>query len=267
MIGRGRCRGRSEDRAVSERTMPSDLVVPRRRSRERHHWGAQGRSPPLVRTLRRLMPGFSPTCPECQRPWDERPELVGKVATDFSDCAFRCHHCGLAFSNATSPQARVLIARDPELNVPREVRIGLKEALACAATVGNRTKKRKKFCSARSEDAVTWTVVHALLIGGSVGALIGDTQLGQPQAVLLWGHPVAGVKAADVAARLVAICDDLGEDVMWRSEPDVIALWPQQLVFVEAKYGSGNDRQPNYKGYATYLPAPGVGCVNSITPR
>ena len=204
------------------------------------------------------MPGFSPRCPQCHRAWEERPQLIGKIANDFDDCAFRCHDCGLAFSNTINPKSRVLITRTPGLNVPAEVRVGLEAALAGAATVGNRTKKRKKFCSLASEDAVTWTVVHALLAARTVGALIGEPQLGEPEALLLWGHPVAGAAAAGVAARLVGISDELGENIVWRSEPDVIALWPRQLVFAEAKYRSGNDRQPNHKGYATYLRRPGL---------
>src|ERR1700754_2065901 len=98
-------------------------------------------------------------CPQCHQPWDERADLIGKVATGFDGCAFRCHSCGIALSNAAQPQQRVLITRSPELNVPVEVRAGLNAALAGAATVGNRARKREKFCSATSEDAVTWTVV------------------------------------------------------------------------------------------------------------
>lgn len=100
--------------------------------------------------------------------------------------------------------------------------------------------------------------MRGLLEAGRVSALVSKEQLGEPQAVLTWGYPVAGPAAADAVARLLKISDALGENVIWRSEPDVIVLWPQLLVFIEAKYGSGNDRQPNYKGYATYLPAPGL---------
>jgi hypothetical protein len=167
------------------------------------------------------MTGFSPTCPECHRPWDERQELIGEVATGFSDCAFRCHPCGIAFSNAVKPQGRVRITRTPELNVPAEARAGLGKALDGAVTVGNRIKKRKKFCSATSEDAVTWTLVRGLLEAGRVSALVSKEQLGEPQAVLTWGYPVAGPAAADAVARLLKISDALGENVIWRSEPDV----------------------------------------------
>jgi hypothetical protein len=128
-------------------------------------------------------------------------------------------------------------------------------------------RSTRSSVSATSEDAVTWTVVQALLNAGSLGALLGEAHLGEPTAVLLWGHPVAGAAAADVAAQLVAVSDELGENVMWRSEPDVVVLWPQQLAFVEAKYGSSNDRKPNYKGYATYLPAQGLFAADETAIR
>lgn len=35
-------------------------------------------------------------------------------------------------------------------------------------------------------------------------------------------------------------------------------LWPSLLAFVEAKYGSSNDRHPHYNGYSTYLSAAGL---------
>jgi len=129
--------------------------------------------------------------------------------------------------------------------------------LAEAINVHNRSVKWQKFCSERSEDAVTWTVVAGLREVGGLGALAAEPQVGRPQALLLWGHPVEGETAAQVRDGLVAVSDDLGEKLDRRSEPDVIVLWPSLLVFVEAKHGSANDRQPDYAGYSTYLPAPG----------
>jgi hypothetical protein len=201
---------------------------------------------------------FAETCPKCGGAWDARPDLLGQPAADFSSCAFGCHRCGLGFSNAKSPAARAPITAAPELNVPREARPGLAEALAGAINLHNRPTKAKKFCSGRSEDAVTWTVVAGLVQAGGVGALVGARELGPPEALLLWGHPVDGPRAPEVLGALLEVSDDLGEHPDRRSEPDVIALWPRLLAFVEAKHGSANDSQPGYAAYGTYLPAPGL---------
>ncbi len=204
------------------------------------------------------MLAFADQCPRCGSAWDVRQELVGKPASDFNSCAFRCLPCGLGFSNAKSPQSRVPITASPELNVPAQVRPGLTEALAGAINVHNRPVKAVKFCSGRSEDAVTWTMVGGLRTTGALGALAGQPHLPPPEALLLWGHPVDGPRAQEMHEALVTVSDGLGEHPDRRSEPDVIALWPDLLVFVEAKHGSANDSQPGYAGYNTYLPAPGL---------
>jgi hypothetical protein len=147
--------------------------------------------------------------------------------------------------------------RSPELNVPEQARSGVSAALAGAVTVGNHTSKINKFCSANSEDAVTWTVTAGLLQTGELDAFVGQ-RLGQPRAVLLWGHPVSGSEARGLRSVLLRVSDDLGEDENWRSEPDIILLWPQSLTIIEAKYGGANDRKPNYRGYSTYLGRPGL---------
>lgn len=204
------------------------------------------------------MYSFQPTCPSCGGPWDERPELLGAVrASTFGDCAFRCHACGLGFSNSSRrPSARVRITREPELNVPPEARDGLSATLDGAANVVNRATKRKKFCSANSEDAVTWTVVRGLLAAGALRAIAEDgpgaTAEAPADAVLLWGHPVTGDQMTAVASELAAVCDALGESPARRSEPDVVAVWPDLVVLVEAKFRSPNDHQPGYANYARY---------------
>ncbi len=203
------------------------------------------------------MTSFTETCPQCGSPWELRIGLLSKLASAFDSCAFRCLSCGIGFSNARSPKARVRITAEPGLNVPLQARIGLTTALAGAINVNNRPIKHQKFCSERSEDAVTWTVISGLREVAALGALVGDLELGPPEALLLWGHPLDGKRATEVRDDLLTLSNDLGEKPDRRTEPDVIAMWPRLLAFVEAKHGSANDRQPDYAGYSTYLPAPG----------
>src|SRR3954466_15354300 len=100
---------------------------------------------------------FPTTCPSCGRPWQEQPAMIGERRRDWDSLAFRCLDCGIGYSNAANPQQRVRIVRDAAQAVPAEVREGLDEALAAAFNVRNRPSKRNAFCSASSEDAVTWT--------------------------------------------------------------------------------------------------------------
>jgi hypothetical protein len=213
------------------------------------------------------MAAFTESCPACDAPWQVWPALIGKPAADFDGCAFRCLNCGIGFSNAKNPSARIRITATPEGNVPPEVQAGLSETLQGAINVRNRPTKRQKFCSHNSEDAVTWTVVSGLRAAGALGALVGDPDLGPPSALLLWGHAVDGPDATAARDHLFSISDALHENAGGRSEPDVIALWPNLLVFVETKHGSANDRHPNYIGYDTYLPAPGLFAVDDAAIR
>ncbi len=210
---------------------------------------------------------FTETCPRCGSPWEFRTGLLGKPASAFDSCAFRCLSCGIGFSNATNSKSRVRITVEPQLNVPPQARRGLADALAGAINVNNRPVKRQKFCSERSEDAVTWTVIAGLREVVGLRAHVAELRLGPPQALLLWGHPVDGERAVEVRDGLLAVSDDLGEKPDRRTEPDVIVLWPSLLVFVEAKHGSANDSQPDYAGYCTYLPALGRFSADDHTVR
>jgi hypothetical protein len=62
-------------------------------------------------------------------------------------------------NGATAPRR---IWRDPFDNVPSEVRPGLEEAIAQALNVLKREVKRAQLASARSEDAITWSVLQYL---------------------------------------------------------------------------------------------------------
>lgn len=202
---------------------------------------------------------FTTTCPVCGRPWTVHESRLRTPATRFEDCAFSCEHCGIAFSNATHAEDRVRITRTPELNVPAEARPGLSDALADAMNVRNRKSKRLKFCSARSEDAVTWTVVRALGAAGSLRALASSgVSDGQVRALLLWGHGVLGQDTKELRSRLEELSDKLGENPKSRSEPDVMLWTANGLTVVEAKLGSANDSAPGHPGYPKYLTAPGL---------
>jgi hypothetical protein len=183
---------------------------------------------------------------------------VGVRRRDWDGLAFRCHDCGIGFSNSTNPDARVRIVRTPQQAVPEEVQAGLDDALAHAFNVRNRPSKRNAFCSASSEDAVTWTVFNGLALAGRLPAVLeaaglADHDANGPLTVLLWGVPVAGPTAEPVRAALLAVSDALGETPASRSEPDVILVADTLVMFIEAKTHSRNECDRDAAGWPLYL--------------
>ena len=174
-----------------------------------------------------------------------------RVAGSRSDCIYRCA-CGASYSNASRTGARVLITASPELNVPQPVRRGVASILARAVNETNRANKLAKFCFETSEDAVTWTVFNGLETSRRLSAAITNTPNAKPR-MLLWGAPIVGEDADRVASELRSVCIGLGEDERRLSEPDVILVWDNLVIFVEAKYRSPNDRQPHYRNFDLYV--------------
>jgi len=192
------------------------------------------------------------TCVACGAAIAPHAERLGKRADRHEDLAYPCA-CGWGFSNATAAGNRVAIAPSPSLNVPTEVRPGLDDVLARALNARNRPAKRWKFCSAASEDAVTWSVFRALEQAGRLKVVAPGE--GEPS-LLLWGVPVSGNDAERAAAELEGLLAELGERQSGRSEPDVVLVQPDVVVIVEAKYRSGNPPQPGYRGFERYLDRP-----------
>lgn len=162
---------------------------------------------------------------------------------------------------ARNEDDRVMIAASPELNVPREVRAGLVEALGQAANRRNRRNKLMKFCFETSEDAVTWTVFRGLEQQGRLDALVAPQRpLGDPT-LLLWGVPISGARGPEIASSLADVCRSLGERANALSEPDVIVAWPDLVVLVEAKFQSANERRRNHPNFHRYLDRPDLYAV------
>jgi len=205
-------------------------------------------------------------CRACQRSIKPNASLaasLGRRSTIASrdDCIYRCE-CGVSYSNARNEDDRVMITASPELNVPKQVRAGLVEALGQALNRGNRRKKLIKFCFETSEDAVTWTVFRGLGLQGRLDSLVAPQRpLGEP-VLLLWGAPVSGARGPETASALAGVCRSLGEVSSALSEPDVIVVWQDLVVFVEAKFQSSNERRPNYRGFSRYLDRPDLFAVS-----
>lgn len=197
-------------------------------------------------------------CRACGRMIEPDPRTVDKPkkATSWASCVFRCE-CGVAYSNAREPSGRRPICREPEANVPAAVSDGLSTVLGKALNIQNRESKLASFCSAFSEDAVTWTVFRFLQETKQLGVLASLAGREAPPSapeLLLWGVPLPPSDAANgILERLLEVSDELGENPSARTEPDVIVSWPDLLIFVEVKYRSDNPRQPDYPQFWRYL--------------
>ncbi len=205
-------------------------------------------------------------CRACGRTIKPDTSLVASLGKRLTvhtrdDCIYRCE-CGVSYSNARDEAEREMIVARPELNVPRQVRAGLSEALGQAINRRNRRNKLMKFCFETSEDAVTWTVFRGLEQQGRLDALVAPQRpLGEP-ALLLWGVPISGARGTETASALADVCRSLGEAASSYSEPDVIVVWSDMLVFVAAKFQSGNELRRNYGGFERYLDRPDLFAVS-----
>jgi hypothetical protein len=178
-----------------------------------------------------------------------------RAVSSRDDCIYRCS-CGVSYSNAKNEAERIMIKASPELNVPKQVRSGLAEALARTLNHRNRRRKQLQFCFEDSEDAVIWTVFRGLEEQGRLDALVAPQHPPGEPALLFWGAPVGGARSPEVAAALEEVCRSLGEPAGAYSEPDVALVWSDLVVLVEAKFQSGNAIRPNHPSFPRYLDRP-----------
>ena len=186
-----------------------------------------------------------------------------KTAERFADCYFHCPNCGVGYSNTDDVSRRTKIYPHWDRNIPNEVHDGVEQTLECALNEASRPKKANRFAFETSEDAVSWTVFRYLFEKGEMTKSLGfgDEQL---RLLLFWG--VAWPLGQDERVReaLVGILRQLRESRKYFSEPDVIVVTDERVVFIEAKYTQDNTRQPNHERFGRYLESNGdLFCASS----
>ncbi len=187
-----------------------------------------------------------------------------RAARRYEDCLRKCERCDIGASNAKKPRSVTFIYKDPLENIPPEARDGALDTLCRALNRRSRETKRIRFGFSTSEDAVTWVVfTHLRRSGRLVEALI-KAGLVSPEAaevspsLLLWGVPIDdSARGLSILLNLIRRSNELMEHSSSRSEPDVIVdLGRFGLIFIEAKYRSGNEiKPPDYRGWRKYLDA------------
>lgn len=209
----------------------------------------------MIRQFTSLLPIVCPSCGVLVRAADGNL----KTANCYADCLRKCEKCEVGFSNAKNGPTIIYLM--PELNVPSQVREGVRETLALALNERHRTDKLIKFGFSTSEDALTWTVFRYLAGTGQL-ARVFTSLLALPVStskptLLLWGVPcpMDVIGGHELARSVVAVSDHLDEMSSRRSEPDVIIDFGDSgLVVIEVKYRSENEKKrfdPHY--YMKYL--------------
>jgi len=117
----------------------------------------------------------------------------------------------------------------------------------------NRPNKRLKFAFETSEDALTWTVFRYLQEHDAFPQALG-MPAAPLQAILFWGTECPIVAGSETRAALLQIQQEVIQEVQRRlSEPDVILVFQDLLIFIEVKYGAGNDVDKNNANFDRYL--------------
>lgn len=176
-----------------------------------------------------------------------------KKVNSYDDCYYKCPQCGVGYTNAKSAEQRTKIFSDYKLNFPEQVRTGLDQVIQRSLNKVNQKNKVNKLAFETSEDALTWTVFRYLHSRHEVGIVLG---LGSMvlESLYFWGCPWPLTNPTPVEQALAEVqIKTLQEKVRQLTEPDVIFVSSEEVVFVEVKYHAGNDSRPGYSNFDTYL--------------
>ncbi|MBO7144796.1 MAG: hypothetical protein J6W13_08210 [Salinivirgaceae bacterium] len=178
-------------------------------------------------------------CPLCGKRMKEY-KLVKKTAKTYEDCIRKCLNCEIGASNAKNNST--YIYKDYQKNVPEVFLEGLDETLKNANNVRNRPSKKIKFGYSTSEDAFSW-IFTKYFIHSEIEGLKNILGLEDGiEEILMWGVPQI-TKQQEYQKSLIDICKQLGERKNSYSEPDIIVISKSEIIFIEVKLKSSNDKK------------------------
>lgn len=190
-------------------------------------------------------------CPKCNSIMQEF-DIKPKKASKYEDCIRRCIQCQIGASNAqVNP---TLIYKDYRNNIPSNLLEHLDETLEKTLNTTNRENKKIKLGFSTSEDAVSWIFIKYFLVNDKLPVLQKILNLeDEISEILMWGVPQIN-RNSGYTEKLQHICDSLGEDKKYYTEPDIIIITKSESVFIEVKVKSGNDKQAaDNRNYDKYL--------------
>jgi hypothetical protein len=203
-----------------------------------------------------MIPAMRTHCPRCGSALMEQlgGRKLGQTADRYQDCRYICTSCNIGLSNAKS-RPTFIRGNWRDGLWRRSTAPRLERLLDQALSDISREKKRRRLANERAEDLLTWNVFSWLETRHLLGHIIRWLGLPEPSdtpSIYYWGatdRPAAGVDLRHLLTRHV------GESARSLSEPDVIIVGQASVVFVEAKFGSPNDRQIGTTKTDKYLKA------------
>lgn len=166
--------------------------------------------------------------------------LVKKSAIKYEDCIRKCINCRIGASNAKN--APTFIYKDYSRNIPQDFLTNLEKTLDNANNESNRSNKKIKFGYSTSEDAFSWIFIRYFIENNQLEELKNILELKDGiEEILMWGVPQ--ITTIDYQKSLRNICKDLEEPNHYYSEPDIIVISKSEIIFIEVKLKSSNDKK------------------------
>jgi hypothetical protein len=189
-------------------------------------------------------------CPLCHKEMEEFEKSTTQ-AGKYQDCYRRCESCRIGASNAK--KAHTYIYESFQKNLPEWVG-NIDYVLEHAINETHRTDKKNKIAFFNSEDALTLAFFYYFVVDQKKMELLAKLfQMGSGiKDVLLWGVSVKQTCRL-YTEQLREICKTLGENKKAYSEPDVIIIGENEIIFIEVKFRSGNANTKKKDKFLRYL--------------
>lgn len=188
-------------------------------------------------------------CPICGR-YMEEDSISFKTPENYNECIRKCFSCRVGASNGKKNPT--IIYDDYKKNIPSSLLNNLEYTLENSNNLQNRPNKKIKIGFSTSEDAVSWIFINYFIQNKKLNVL---KEIFRCKSIIteifMWGVPQIDRQYEN---HLKDICRNLGENENSFSESDIIVICEDEIVFIEVKVKSGNDKQdPDKKNFDMYL--------------
>lgn len=191
-------------------------------------------------------------CPICGNIMIETDGAI-KQTKSFDDCVRRCPKCHVGASNSKSRPT--IIYKDYHAAVPKAFHNNLDFTLENGLNQVNKENKHTMFSFSTSEDALSWIFIRYFIENSRLLLLEKVLHINDKiEEILLWGVPqINPGRLTELKESICAICDSLGEKPTGYSEPDIIVITKNDVVFIEVKLGANNADARHPEDFDKYL--------------